>query len=190
MERRHARPRWRRRQRLLRVVGPWRGRFCGSSLGYCSCSWDWPLSSRRLHPDPGWLWSAWSFSACGCSCATGCAPGPGPSPRAGSGEWHAGSSVWVIGMPRSRGGGDAYFTRRSTSDVMSRAADRRRTGDGLASPLGLAHHQGRHQLRRAPATSDVEAAAAARIPTQKEEFRLQQETVFFLSSEHGPLRGS
>ena len=79
--------------------------------------------------------------------------------------------------------------RRPTSDVTSRATDRRRT-EGLPSPLRLAHHERGHQLRGTPVASDIDTAAAARIPTEKEEFRLQQETVFFLSAEHGPLLGS
>jgi hypothetical protein len=54
----------------------------------------------------------------------------------------------------------------------------------LSAPLGLTHHQRRHQLRGTPAVADIDAAAAARIPTENEELCLQEEAVFFLFGEH------
>jgi hypothetical protein len=57
-------------------------------------------------------------------------------------------------------------------------------GGRLSTPLGLTHHQRRHQLRGTPAVADADAAPAARIPTEDEELCLQEEAVFFSFGEH------
>ena len=73
------------------------------------------------------------------------------------------------------------------ADETSCATDGRETSRGSSAPLGLADHQGRHQLRGTPAVPDVDGTATARIPTEEEELCLQEETVFFLSAEHSLL---
>ena len=116
-------------------------------------------------------------------------PGPGQTPE----QTQKGGMPDLQSGPSGCGEAEMVATLVSQdirrSDMTSRTTDERKADEGLAAPLGLTHHERGHQLRGAPMVSDVDTAATARIPTEEEEFRFQQEAIFFLSAEHGSSLG-